>query len=210
MDLTFQVPMQYCVLQHWTLLSPPDTSPTGLHFYFGSAPSFFLEPFYHSATVACWLPMDLGQGWAQLPASYLFAFSYCSCVHGILKARMMKWFSIPFFSGPCFAKVSTITHPSWVALHSTAHHFIELHKAMIHVIILVSFLWFFFSFWRPWDSCSCFWMFLLVCICYTSWPWRVFFPETSCAPSSLHSGHQSYMFWSSSSVGCIRPSVVLG
>ena len=53
---------------------------------------------------------------------------------------MMKWFSIPFFSGPCFAKVSTITHQSWVALHSTAHRFIELHKAMIHVIILVSFL----------------------------------------------------------------------
>ena len=113
MDLTFQVPVQYCVLQHWTLLSPPDTSPTGLHFYFGSAPSFFLEPFYHSATVACWSPMDLGQGWTHLPASYLFAFSYCSCVHGILKAGMMKCFSIPFFSGPHFAKVSTITHPSW-------------------------------------------------------------------------------------------------
>ena len=28
MDLTFQVPMQYCSLQHWILLSPPDTSTT--------------------------------------------------------------------------------------------------------------------------------------------------------------------------------------
>ena len=52
----------------------------------------------------------------------------------------MKWFSIPFFSGPCFAEVSSITHLSWVALNSMAHSFIELHKAMIHVIILVSFL----------------------------------------------------------------------
>ena len=29
MDLTFQVPMQYCSLQHWTLLPPPVTSTTG-------------------------------------------------------------------------------------------------------------------------------------------------------------------------------------
>ena len=27
-DLTFQVPVQYCSLQHWTLLLPPDTSTT--------------------------------------------------------------------------------------------------------------------------------------------------------------------------------------
>ena len=32
-----------------------------------------------------------------------------------------------------------MTHPSWVALHGMAHSFIELHKAVIHVIILVSF-----------------------------------------------------------------------
>ena len=29
MDLTFQVPMQYCSLQHWTLLLSPVTSTTG-------------------------------------------------------------------------------------------------------------------------------------------------------------------------------------
>ena len=34
-----------------------------------------------------------------------------------------------------------MTRPSWVALHGIAHNFIELHKAVIHVIILVSFLW---------------------------------------------------------------------
>ena len=33
-----------------------------------------------------------------------------------------------------------MTHPSWVALHGLAHSFIELHKAAIHVVILVSFL----------------------------------------------------------------------
>ena len=33
-----------------------------------------------------------------------------------------------------------LAHPSWVALHDMAHSFIQLHKAVIHVIILISFL----------------------------------------------------------------------
>ena len=39
---------------------------------------------------------------------------------------------------------SIMTHPSWVALHGMAHSFLELDKAAIHVISLVSFLrlWF--------------------------------------------------------------------
>ena len=36
MDLTFQVPVQYCSLQHWTLLLSPVTSTTGYCFCFGS------------------------------------------------------------------------------------------------------------------------------------------------------------------------------
>ena len=36
MDLTFQVSMQYCYLQHQTLLSPLDTSTTGHSFRFDS------------------------------------------------------------------------------------------------------------------------------------------------------------------------------
>ena len=40
---TFQIPMQYCSLQHWTLLSSSDTFTTGwffFFFHFGSASSF--------------------------------------------------------------------------------------------------------------------------------------------------------------------------
>ena len=37
MDLTFQVSMQYCSLQHQTLPSPPDTSTTECHFCFWSS-----------------------------------------------------------------------------------------------------------------------------------------------------------------------------
>ena len=52
MDLTFQVPMQYCFLQHWTLLPPPVTSTAGYCFCFGSVSSFFLELFLHWSPVA--------------------------------------------------------------------------------------------------------------------------------------------------------------
>ena len=60
MDLTFQVPMQYCSLQHQTLLLSPVTSTTGYCFCFGSIPSFFLELFLHWSPVAYWAPTDLG------------------------------------------------------------------------------------------------------------------------------------------------------
>ena len=41
---------------------------------------------------------------------------------------------------------STMTHLSWVTLPCLAYSFTELQKAVIHVIILVSFLGLWFSF----------------------------------------------------------------
>ena len=58
-------------------------------------------------------------------------------VHGILKARILQWFAIPFSSGHILSELSAMTHLSWVAMHSMAHSFI-VPKAVIHVIILVS------------------------------------------------------------------------
>jgi len=74
MDLSFQVPMQYCSLQHQTLLLSPVTSTTACCFCFGSISSFFLKLFLHWSSVAYWGPTDLG---VHLSVSYLFAFSYC-------------------------------------------------------------------------------------------------------------------------------------
>ena len=61
-------------------------------------------------------------------------------VHGVLKAGMLKWFSIPFSSGPNLSELSTMTCPSHLAPHGMAHSFTELDKAVGHVIRLVSFL----------------------------------------------------------------------
>ena len=60
MNLTFQVPMQYCSLRHQTLLPSPVTSTTGHDFHFCSISSFFLELFLYSSLVAYWALTDLG------------------------------------------------------------------------------------------------------------------------------------------------------
>ena len=70
MDLTFQVPMQYCSLQHWTLLLSPVTSTTVCCFCFGSISSFFLELFLHWSPVVYWVLTDLG-------SLTFFVLSFC-------------------------------------------------------------------------------------------------------------------------------------
>ena len=42
--------------------------------------------------------------------------------------------------GHVLSELSSRTRPSWVALHGMAHSFIDLGKAVVHVISLVSFL----------------------------------------------------------------------
>ena len=135
MDLTFQVPMQYCSLQHQTLLSPSYTTTTWHFFCFGSASSFLLKLFLHSSPVACWTATDLGGFIFQCHIFLTF-----DTVHGVLKARMLKWFAICFFSGPHLFRTlhpvpSILGGPTW---HSS--YFIELGKVVVLVIRLFSFL----------------------------------------------------------------------
>ena len=60
MDLTFHVPVQYCSLQHQTLVPSPVISTTGCCFCFGSVSSFFVELFLHWFPVAYCIPSNLG------------------------------------------------------------------------------------------------------------------------------------------------------
>ena len=69
-----------------------------------------------------------------------FPFLPFYTVHGVLKARILKWFAIPFCSGPSFVRTPTMAHLSWVALHGMSHSFFELDKTVVHVISLISFL----------------------------------------------------------------------
>ena len=147
MDLTFQVPMQYCSLQHWSLLPSPVTPTTGHCFCFGSVSSFFLELFLHWSPVACWAPNNLG-------SSSFSVLSFCLFILFMGFSRQEYWSGLPFPSSvdQILSELSAMTRPSWVALHGMAHSFIELDKAVVHVISLISFLWLWFSFCLPYDG----------------------------------------------------------
>ena len=207
MGLTFQVPMQYCSLQHQTLLPSPVTSTSGCCFCFGSFSSFFQEKAMapYSSTLAWKIPWMEEPGGLQSMGSWRvghnwlhFHFSLpcigegngnplqCSCleipgtgawwaaiygvaqsqtqlkwlscsssfilsgvisplisssilgtyqpgefifqcaiflpfhtVHGILKTRILKWFAIPFSSGPHF--VRTVHHDPSISGGPTGH-----------------------------------------------------------------------------------------
>ena len=136
MDLTFQVPMQYCSLQHQTLLPSPVTLTTGYCFYFDSTSKLFL----HSSP-AYWAPPNLG-------SSSFSVLSFCLFILSMGFSRQEYWRGLPFPSpvNHVLPELATMTHPSWVTLHGMAHSFTELDKAVVLVIGLVSFLWLWFSF----------------------------------------------------------------
>ena len=127
MDPTFQVPMQYCSLQHWTLLLSSVTSTTGYCFCFGSIPSFFLELFLHWSLVAYWAPIDLG-------SSSFSILSFCLSILFMGISRQEYWSGL-LFSSPVdhiLSDLSTMTRPSWVAPQAWLS-FIELDKAVVLV-----------------------------------------------------------------------------
>ena len=148
MDLTFQVPMQSCSLQHRTLLLSPVTSTAGCSFCFGSIPSFFLELFLHWSAVAYWAPT----GW---PGEFLFQYPIIlpfHTVHGVLKARILNWFAIPFSSGPHFVRALYHDPPILGGPTQQGSYFHWVRKVVVHVVSLVSFLWLWFSFSLPSDG----------------------------------------------------------
>ena len=147
MDLTFQVSIQYCSLQHQTLLPSPIISTAGCCFCFGSVSSIFLELFLHWSLVAYRAPTDLG-------SSSFSVLSFCLFILFMEFSKQEYWRGLPFPSpvDHVLSELSTMTHPSWVTLHGMAHSFIELDKAMVHVIRLVSFLWLWFSVCLPSDG----------------------------------------------------------
>ena len=123
--MTFQVLMQYCSLQHQTLLLSPVTSTTGYCFCFGSIPSFFLELFLHWSPVAYWEPTDLG--------SFSFSIlSFCLFILFMGFSRHEHWSGLPFLSSVdhILSDLSTITLQSCVVPQAWLS-FIELDKAVV-------------------------------------------------------------------------------
>ena len=93
-DLTFQVPMQYCS--------------------YSIRPCFYHQSYPQMGIVFLWLHLSIFSGLifplifssilgTYWPGRSLFQYPIIlpfPTVHGVLKARILKWFAIPFFSGP--------------------------------------------------------------------------------------------------------------
>ena len=80
--------------------------------------------------------------------------SFCLFILFMGYSRQEYWSGLPFPSpvDHILFVFSTMTCPSWVALHGMAHSFIELAKAGVHVISLISFPWLWFPFYLPFDG----------------------------------------------------------
>ena len=66
--------------------------------------------------------------------------SFCLFILFVGFLRQEYWSGLPFppHLDYVLSELSTMTCPSWVALHGMAHSFIELDKAVVHVIRLAS------------------------------------------------------------------------
>ena len=125
--------MQYFSLQHQTLLLSPLPSTTGHCFCFGSIPSFFLELFLHWSPVVYWAPTNLG----SLSFSVL-SFSYSSWGSQgknteVVCHSLLQWTTFCQTTPP-WPVCLGYPHMAWLS-------FIELDKAVIHVIRLASCQW---------------------------------------------------------------------
>ena len=70
--------------------------------------------------------------------AYELAFSYCSWGSQgknteVVCHSLLQWTTV------VLSELSIMTCLSWAALHGMAHSFVELDKAVIHVISLISF-----------------------------------------------------------------------
>ena len=138
MDLTFQVPMQYCSLQHltftsiishihnWTLFLP------WLHLFILSG---FISPLFSSSI--------LGTYWS---GEFIFqCHIFCLFILFMGFSRQEYWSGLPLPSpvDHILSELSTMMHPSCVALHGTGHSFIELDR-----------LWSIWSVWLVFCDCG--------------------------------------------------------
>ena len=134
--------MQYCSLQHWTLR---------LHSHMHNSVLFLLclHPFILSGVISPLISSSLwGTYW---PGEFLFQCPIIlpfHTVHGLLKARILKWLAIPFSSGPHSVRPLHLDPP--ILGGPTWHHLVSLSSTRLwsSVIRLTGFLW-------VWLQCVC-------------------------------------------------------
>ena len=92
-----------------------------------------------------------------LPSPVTSIAGFCCCCCWFFFFFFLLWLCLFILSGVItldhiLSGLPTMTCQSWVALHGMVHSLIELEKAVVHVIRLVSFLWLSFSVCLPSDG----------------------------------------------------------
>ena len=90
---------------------------------------------HNSALFSLWLHLFILSGaisplfYSSLLGTYGLGYFILQChiflhfhtVHGVLKARILKWFAIPFSLDHVLSELCITTCPSWVALYGMDH-----------------------------------------------------------------------------------------
>ena len=123
-DLTFQVSVQHCSLQHCTLLPLPVGPQLGFFSLLWLCLFILSGVLLYSSPVAYWAPTDLGSSSSSV-------LSFCLFILFMGFSRQEYWSDLSFSSlvDHILPQLSTMTRPVWVALQGMAHSFIELDKA---------------------------------------------------------------------------------
>ena len=139
MDLTFQVPMQYCSLQHWTLLPSPSYPTLSVVFTLAQPLHSTWNYFPHCSPVPYWAPTNRSSSSFSVISFCLFILFMGS------QGKNNEMVCHSLFQWTTFCQTS----PPWPASLGWPQRawlsFIELDKAVVHVIRLTSFLWLWFQ-----------------------------------------------------------------
>ena len=125
MDLTFQVPVQYCFysIRHhkWS------------RFCFGPVTSFFLELLVIAPNSSPGSILDIFQPGSGAGVSSSSVTSFCLFILFTGFSWEEYWRGFPFLTPVVhvLSELFTMTIPSWVTLHDMARSIIELHKPLI-------------------------------------------------------------------------------
>ena len=125
MDLTFQKFLCDIVLTASDSLFTTRHIHNWVSFLLWPSLFFLLELSLCSSLVAHWTPTDMGD-------SFSGGISFCRFIllMGFSQQEYWSGLSFPPPVDPVWSELFAVTHPSWVALPSMAHSFIELLKSL--------------------------------------------------------------------------------
>ena len=126
------IPSSYVVL----FIAPDVTFTTRCIHNLGSfplCPSLFIlsGAIFHSSTVAYWTCSNLEGSSSGVISYWLFILFM-----GFSRQEYRSSLPFPPPVDRAVSELSTMTHPSWTALHNMAHSFFELHKPLHHKTVI--------------------------------------------------------------------------